>query len=44
MSESGRAVDGAVRTNPHVQANKHWVEKTEEEVRRDDMTPNKREF
>jgi len=44
VSESGRAVDGAVRTNPHVQANKHWIEKTEEEVRRDDMTPNKREF
>lgn len=44
LRDSGQSVDGAVRTNPRVVAQKHWVEKTEEEVLRDKETPNQKGF
>lgn len=39
LRDSGTSVDEAIRTNPNVTANKHWIEKTEDEARRDEETP-----
>lgn len=44
LRDGGQAVDSAVRTNPNVATNKHWIEKTEDEVIRDQETPRKKEF